>query len=121
MDKNTHTEIVVAAVFLGLLVLFLNPFNLWMPDQLVYMMVAGTVVLFALFASFVWREKALDERDELHKMIAGRIGYVVGTGVLVFGVIFQTLTSSIDPWIVVALSAMVLGKIFGHIYSRIKH
>ena len=73
MEKDTQNEIIVAVVLIILILLFLNPFGLFMPDMLVYMMIAGVVVLFALFAGFVWKEKVRDEREQLHKMIAGRL------------------------------------------------
>lgn len=122
MEKDTQNEIVVAVVLILLILLFLNPLGLWMPDTLVYMLIAGVVVLFALFAGFVWKERARDEREQLHKMIAGRLAYLAGMGVLVLGVAVQGFTlPHVDPWLLFALSAMILGKIFGFFYSRSRY
>ena len=118
MDKNTHTEIIIAVIFLGLLILFLNPFNLWMPERLAYIMIGSLVVLFALFASFVWRENAHDEREQQHKQMAGRVAYLAGASVLILGIVIQSITTHVDPWLVLALGAMVLGKVVMHIYNR---
>jgi len=117
-QNKVINEISISIVLVLLVVLFLDPFMLWMPDTLIYMLVAALVVLFVVFAGFVWRERVLDEREQLHKMVAGRIGYLVGTGVLVLGVVVQTAVSHPDPWLVVALGAMVLGKLIGLLYSR---
>ncbi|MCH8251491.1 MAG: hypothetical protein IID36_03455 [Planctomycetes bacterium] len=122
MEKDTQNEIIVAVVFILLILLFLNPFGLWMPDTLVYMLIAGVIILFALFAGFVWKERARDEREQLHKMIAGRLAYLAGTGVLVLGIAVQGFTlSHVDPWLLFALLAMILGKIVGFFYSRSRH
>lgn len=122
MDKNTRNEISIAVIFSALLALLLNPFGFFMPDTLLYMMIAGVVVLFGLYAGFVWREGARDEREQLHRMIAGRIAYLAGTGVLVLGIAIQGLTQpDVDPWLVFALGAMVLGKLSGLIYGRLRH
>ena len=122
MEKDTKNEIFVAVVFIILVLLFLNPFGLWMPDMLVYMMIAGVAILFALFAGFVWKEKARDEREQLHKMIASRLAYLVGVGVLVLGIAVQGFTTShVDPWLLIALLAMILGKIIGFFYSRSRY
>ena len=122
MEKDTQNEIIVAVVLIILILLFLNPFGLFMPDMLVYMMIAGVVVLFALFAGFVWKEKVRDEREQLHKMIAGRLAYLAGVGVLILGIAVEGFTMAhVDPWLLFALLAMILGKIFGFFYSRSHH
>ena len=122
MEKDTQNEIIVAVILIILILLFLNPFGFFMPDMLVYMMIAGVVVLFALFAGFVWKEKVRDEREQLHKMIAGRLAYLAGVGVLVLGIAVQGFTMAhVDPWLLFALLAMILGKIFGFFYSRSHH
>jgi len=118
MQKEHYNEIVVALVLVALLLLFLNPFHLWMPDTLMYLMVGSLVVLFAIFAGFLWRESALDEREQLHKMIAGRVGYLAGMAVLVVGIAAQGVASHVDPWLVLTLGAMILGKIAGLWYGK---
>lgn len=113
-----RNEIIISIIFAALIVLFLDPLMFWMPDSLIYTLVAALVVFFALFAGFVWKERALDEREQLHKMIAGRIGYLIGVGILVFGLVIQTFTTHPDPWLVAALGGMVLGKLLSLLYSR---
>ncbi|HEX9608709.1 MAG TPA: hypothetical protein VGA06_00650 [Candidatus Paceibacterota bacterium] len=113
-----RNEIIISIIFAVLIALFLDPFMLWMPDSLMYMLVGALVIFFTLFAGFMWKERALDEREQLHKMIAGRIGYLIGVGVLVLGLVVQTFTTHPDPWLVVALGGMVIGKLLGLLYSR---
>ena len=121
MKNNLLQEIIVSLVLIILLVLFLNPFEFWMPPILLMMMVLGLVVIFSLFASFIWRENAKDERESLHKMMAGRIAFLAGTATLVIAVIVQSFKHELDVWLVVTLGVTILAKIVGFIYSRMKH
>ena len=121
MKNNLLQEIIVSGVLISLLILFLNPFEFWMPPILLMMMVLGLVVVFCLFASFIWRENSKDEREGLHKMMAGRIAFLVGTAVLVMGIVVQSLNHQLDFWLVLTLGAMILAKIIGLTYGRIKH
>jgi len=116
--ENIKNEIIISASFIILLVLLLNPFDFWMPSSMVYFLLTALVVVFAIFASFLWKERASDEREEMHRQIAGRIGYLAGTLVLVLGIVVQGVTSHVDPWFAVVLGVMVVGKIAGHLYSR---
>ena len=120
--KNTFlNELTLSVVLVVLAVLFLDPFMLWMPGPVVYMLIGVTVAVFAVFAGLIWKETVRDERDEFHKMIAGRVGYLAGAGVLVLALVWQTLFAHPDPWVVAALVAVVLGKLCGLSYSRIKY
>ena len=121
MENNFLQEIIVSLVLIVLLILFLNPFELWMPPVLLMMMVLGLVVVFAIFASFIWKENSRDEREGLHKMIAGRIAFLAGTAVLVAGIIVQSFKHELDFWLVLTLGTMILAKIISLIYSRTKH
>lgn len=121
MKNNFLQEIIVSGVLILLLILFLNPFELWMPPILLMMMVLGLVVVFSLFASFIWRENNKDEREGLHKMMAGRIAFLAGTATLVMAIIIQSFRHNLDFWLVLTLGVMILAKVIGLIYSRIKH
>lgn len=114
-------EITISIVFIIFVLLFLDPFMFWMPNSVVYMAIAGLIVLFALFVGFVWKEQVRDEREQLHKMIAARIGYLFGVGVLVVGIIGQTFFSSVDPWLVIALGAMIVAKLISFLYSSSRY
>lgn len=112
-------EITVSILFVVLLIFFLDPLMVFMPSQALYLLMAGVIILFVLFAGLVWRERPLDERDELHRMLAGRVGYLLGTAVLLIGVLVQSFSGHVDPWLVLALGAMVIGKLLGHFFVRL--
>jgi len=99
-----NNEITISVLFVLLLLVFLDPIMVLMPSQTLYLAMAGAVVLFALFAGLVWRERALDERDELHRMLAG--------------LLLESASGHVDPWLIYGLGAMVTGKLLGLFWSR---
>lgn len=109
--KNNFKETVVTTAMIVIAILLLNPFHFWMPDMMVICMLAGALALFGVFASFILREKSVDEREDQHKSLAGRNAFLVGSGILMFGIVVQGYTHTVDPWLVVALIAMVLTKL----------
>lgn len=118
MSDNFLQEVIISLILIILLILFLNPFNFWMPSALLMMMVVGLVVVFAIFASFVWKENSRDEREGLHKMISGRVAFITGSGSIVLGIIVQSFAHQLDPWLVFILGVMVLAKVGGLIYTK---
>jgi len=121
MKDNFLPEITVSVVLIILLILFLNPFDFWMPPMLLMTMILGLVVLFSLFASFIWRENSKDEREGLHKMMADRIAFLAGTATLVIAIIVKSLNHESCVWLVVTLVIMILAKIIGLLYGRLKY
>lgn len=113
-------ESISALAILGIAILFLNPGNLAMPDSMVSMLIISLIISFLTFAAYLFREKSSDERELIHILMAGRISYLVGVGTLIMGVIFQSLQHDIDPWLVIALCAMVFSKLLSRIYSHFK-
>jgi len=120
-NKIFLSELIVSVILIILLLLLLNPFGFWMPNTLLMMMTAGLVVVFAIYVNFFWKENARDEREGFHKMIAGRIAFLAGTGTLVVGIIIQSFQHNLDFWLVATLSIMIIAKIIGRIYSQVKH
>jgi uncharacterized membrane protein YfcA len=80
--------------------------------------VVVALIVFALFAIFIWREKARDEREALHTQQAGRVGFLIGAGVLVLGILYETHQGIIDWWLLIALTAMIFGKWISAWYSQ---
>ncbi len=113
-------ETISAIAILGIAILFLNPGNLSMPDTMQSMLIVSIIVAFLTFAAFILREKSSDERESMHILSAGRISYLVGVGALIAGVVIQALRHEIDPWLVIALCAMVFSKLISRIYSHFK-
>jgi Na+/glutamate symporter len=88
--------------------------------MMVTLMLVLTFIALALFAIFVLREKAQDEREIAHRMLSGRVAFLVGSALLTFGVIIQSLNHSVDAWLVVTLVAMIFSKIVARIYGDLK-
>lgn len=116
-SKNIISEAIVTVGLVGVAVLLLNPFHFWMPDMMVTSMLAIILVLFAIFASFILREKIIDERDSQHRTLAGRNAFLVGSAALIFGIIVQGSSHSVDQWLVISLIAMIVTKIGTRMWS----
>jgi len=113
-------EVFSTIIILGILAIFLFPTELTMPQTTLSMLIVALILAFIIFAAFILKEKPLDEREALHTWKAGRLSFLVGTSVLILAVIFQAAKHNIDPWLVIALAAMVLSKILWRIYSHKK-
>jgi hypothetical protein len=109
--KNNLKETIVTVALIAIAVLLLNPFHFWMPDMMVICMLAITLALFGIFASFILREKSVDERDDQHRTLAGRNAFLAGSGVLTLGIVIQGYTHTVDPWLVITLIIMIVVKI----------
>lgn len=122
MKNNIFSgELIASIALIAILVLLFNPFGLWMPNTLFMMMLLGLIVVFALFASFIWREKARDEREAMHRMLAGRFAFLAGAATLLLGIIIGSFQHDVDFWIVLTLVVMVIAKVLGLLYSQRAH
>jgi len=122
MKKNIFLpEIIISAVLIILLILLLDPFMYYMPTPLQMIIITLVLLVFASFSAFVWREKARDEREQLHINIASRFSYLAGVGILIAGTLYQTINHNLDPWLIIALIVMMLAKIIGILYANSKH
>ncbi len=121
MKNKFVGEIVISVILIGLLVFFINPLDLLMPQPLHPFMAPFLVVLFIVFAGLLWKETPGDEREQLHKFIASRFAYFAVITTLVAGVIFQSFKGEIDPWLIMAICIALLAKILGLIYGYMKH
>jgi len=117
MKNNLKTEVSISLILIVLTVLLLNPFHFWMPNMLHMIMLALTLVIFALFAIFILREKVQDERETLHRMLSGRVAFLTGSALLTIAIIVQSIQDIVDVWLVIVLVAMVLSKLITRIYS----
>jgi hypothetical protein len=114
------SELAVGCGLLVLLYVIFNPWNMFMPGYVVMGLLVGAVVLYVIFAIFLWRENSGDEREAFHRLFADRIAYLAGSALLLVGIIAGELTHSLDPWLVFALAIMVIAKVVGLIYSKMK-
>lgn len=120
MKNNFVGEIIISLALIGLLIFFINPLDLLMPQPLHPFMVPFLLVLFIIFTGLLWKETPGDEREQLHKFIASRFAYFSVITTLIIGVIFQSFKGEIDPLLIIALCIALLAKILGLIYGHIK-
>ena len=120
MKNNFIAEIFISVVMLGLVVALLNPFGLWMTDMATMSVIVLLVVVTTIFVIYVWNESAKDEREVLHRFYASRLAFLLGTAILIIGVVVEGLNHSVDIWLVLALAVMIFAKIGGRIYAQLK-
>ena len=118
--KHLLQDIVLGLILIVVAVFVLNPGDVTMSDSMSMALETSLVGLFAFFLAAVWRERVSDERDELHRMLADRIGYLAGAGFIIFGILVQFKHHDVDKWLVGALVAMVLAKIGARVYTHLK-
>ena len=117
MKNNLKIEIGISSVLVILTVLLLNPFHFWMPNMMHMLILGITLVVLALFAIFILREKVQDEREAVHRMLSGRVAFLAGSALLTIAIVVQSLQDAVDVWLVIVLVAMVLSKLITRIYS----
>ncbi|MSR71237.1 MAG: hypothetical protein EXS50_00995 [Candidatus Taylorbacteria bacterium] len=117
MKNKTLKEIIVPLALIVLSVLLLNPFHFWMPDMMIVCVLAVVLVLFAIFASLILKERAFDERDDMNRSLAGRNAFLAGSVILMLAIVVQEYSHSIDPWLVIALVVMIIVKIVTRFWS----
>ncbi|MCX6703209.1 MAG: hypothetical protein NTV02_00760 [Candidatus Zambryskibacteria bacterium] len=115
--KNNIKESVVTFCLVLFAVLLLNPFHFWMPDAVLMGVLLCALVIFGIFAIFILREQVLDERDNLHRRLAGRNAFLAGAGILMLGIVVQGYSHNVDPWLVAALVGMVVVKVVSRVWS----
>ncbi|MCR4280697.1 MAG: hypothetical protein NUV82_04755 [Candidatus Komeilibacteria bacterium] len=105
-------------IFLILLaIIAFNPWDMWMPEGMVLVLIIALIVVFAAYAGLVWRERPQDERDELHRLRAGRVAFVAGLLILVVGIIYQTFSHAVDIWLVLTMIVMIVAKSLTRLHS----
>ncbi|MDE2025531.1 MAG: hypothetical protein KGJ07_03490, partial [Patescibacteria group bacterium] len=82
MKSNFIGEGVISIILIALLIFFLNPLELSMPQSVHMIMVPLLIVFFIVLIGVLWREAPGDEREQLHKFIASRFAYFAAVGVL---------------------------------------
>lgn len=117
MTGNTIFQVICAGVFIVASFFLANPIGMWMPDDVHMLTLAGVVIAAGFFAAFVLSEGRGDEREDSHRAFAGRSAFFAGSLVLVIAITVQTLNHSLDPWLLVALAAMITAKVAARLYA----
>lgn len=122
MKNNSLIEIGIGVLLAVLVGVLTYAHDAWMPNMATMMVLVLTVVAFAVFAVFVWRERHGDEREQLIRFVASRVAFLATGFVLLLGIIVETfIYYTPNPWLGFALVVMVVGKIIGHAYGRKKY
>lgn len=122
MHSFSKKEIVLSVILVVLVVVLCNPFSLFMPNMFQMVALGLLVVCVGLFTGLVVHESVSDEREQLHRDRAGRVGYTAGLLVVLTGIVVQSVQHvPVDGWLLLTLIVMVLFKIVARGYSRYHH
>lgn len=121
MTKKIINEISVTLILALLIIILLDLFPFWMPGPVAMIVLLALVLVYIVYAVFMWREKSQDEREDYHKLVASRRAWLSGSSVLIVAVLVQGINHDIDPWILYALLAMIIAKSITHIKDSIKN
>jgi len=114
-------ETLVTIVLLTVLAILLNPFHWWMASMLLMTLLIIALVAFGLFALFIMQEKSVDEREQQHRVLAGRMAFIAGTLTLTLGILFQSIHHHVDPWLFITFIVMVVAKLASRSYIDKNH
>lgn len=121
MKNKFLGELILSVALIGLLLFFLNPLLVFLPQPMHPFMVPLLVILFIIFAGLLWKERPSDEREQLHTFISSRFAYFAGVAIITIAIVIQHAQGAIDPWLIIAICVMLLAKILGLLYGHIKH
>ena len=89
-----------------------------MSDSMFMLADACLIVVFIAVTVIFWSERANDEREKMHRMMADRLGFLVGAGAIVIVIVVQTIRHQAQPLLSGILFAMLVAKILGHVWGR---
>jgi hypothetical protein len=109
-----HSTVALLISFFALVLADLIPF--WMPmmGQMTALLLATALLI--VWVGFVLFETVHDEREAMLRHQSGRFAYLAGITVLLCALLVQGFAHAIDPWIPVALAAMVVVKQVTRLY-----
>ena len=114
-------EVLLSLLLLSSLFFLFDPFHMLMLTMAQMVVLCVVAILFSAYSIFLFKEHTQDEREVHHRYIGNRYGYLLGSGVLVIAIISEKLAHHSIGWLLFALSAMVIGKLFGLLYARYTH
>jgi len=107
-------QYLVVFVLLVLLAAVADSSALWMssmPNAVHMTILLAVAVLVAAYAGLILSERGGDEREVIHRSIAGRAGFLAGVITLTLALLVQGLHHHVDPWIPFALAVMIVAKV----------
>ena len=108
------------ALVIGLLVMLAaltDPLMYLMPTMPQMLALALATAALIGWMGYVVLEKADDEREEKHRMFAGRVAYLSGLTVLTLALVVQGFSHAVSPWVPMALAIMVVSKFGARWYA----
>lgn len=114
---STLAEYLIAIALVILLGLLANPFMVWMPTPAQMAVVLVAAILAVVYGGFVLKEGVGDERETLHRMLAGRAAFLTSVGTLTLALIYQGVTHAVDPWIPAALALTIIAKLIARAWA----
>lgn len=112
-----HVFLPIIIIILSLLLL--DPFMVLMPGSLPMLVIIILLAFFIAYSVFFWKEKVKDEREEKIRMFSGRVSWLVGSGVLIIGMVSEGLIKhKVDTWLILALVGMVITKLLTQLYAQ---
>lgn len=79
--------------------------------------VFGAIAAVSLLAS-VWEKPKPDERDRLIVWRSSHIAFLSVATVLAGVLLYQTINHELDPWLLVTIGVLVIGKLVGRLYIQ---
>jgi len=115
--KPVIVEVLLVAAVAGLAFMTLNPYE--MPMGTFFTILIALIVLFGIFATFVWREKGKDEREEMLIHRSDRVAFLAGASVLLVAIVVEAVTMHMtNHWVLGAFTTMVIAKSVAYIYYQ---
>ena len=106
-------DVLIGLVVIICLLLSSNLFSGFMPSSIAMLAIAVFVAAFSLFAVLIWRENPRDEREAHILLSSDRLGFLAGAIVLSVGLVIAAIRHESTSLLAVALTAMILAKLFG--------
>jgi cobalamin synthase len=117
-SKDNRSDIIIGIIVVSCLLLSSTVLASFMPSSLVMVAVAIFVAAISLFVVVIWRENPRDEREAHILLSSDRLGFLAGAVVLSLGLVVQSLRHESTNVLALALTAMILGKLFGKYFQK---
>jgi len=118
--KELLVYIILVPVLVVLLIVLINPFNIFMGNNFLMMLLLIILIVSFIILIFFWLENPRDEREADHINKASRFALFSSSIILIIAITFQTFNHNLDPWIPIVLGVIVSSKAIAILYSRIK-
>lgn len=118
--RHPYLQSAVTILALASLILVTDPFMSIMPTPAQMAVLVIVSVLLSVSIAFILTEQAVDEREVLHRLEASRAGYALGLATLMFALLIQGFSHSIDMWVVITIAVMLLAKVVVRFYDTLR-